>query len=107
MEYCLILGNTEEIKNTKIAVLTNKKITRESSILLNQEYNLSKNQESLRNGNQKMDQPFDQIIINKKGFEISYQTKSERKKLDFIAILNKVTAKVSFPLFVRDCLIFN
>jgi hypothetical protein len=68
LKYYLILGNEGKLEITKRAVLTNKKITRNSSTLLNKQNNLSKNQKSLNNDYQENSDPFNQLIKNPQEF---------------------------------------
>lgn len=89
LKYYLILGNEEELEMTKRAVLTNKKITRNSSTLLNKQNNLSKNKKSLNNDYQENSDPFNQIINNPQNFQENFKQKSEEEKEGFLQIIKK------------------
>ena len=89
LKYYLILGNEEELEITKRAVLTNKKITRNSSTFLNKQNNLSKNQKSLNNDYQENIDAFNQILKNPQEFQENFKQKSEKEKEGFLQIIKE------------------
>ncbi len=89
LKYYLILGNEEELEITKRAVLTNKKITRNSSTFLNKQNNLSKNQKSLNNDYQENMDAFNQILKNPQELQENFKQKSEKEKEGFLQIIKE------------------